>query len=86
MDFPFFLALQWRERYGRIGEGGGPVRFSFAFFSLLSVLLAVGCLRYEFLCYIFSVGSFVVFFRGFLFYKSLIVNNLLQVVSPKSEP
>ena len=40
----------------------------------------------NFLCYIFSVGSFVVFFRGFLFYESLIVNNLLQVVSPKSEP
>jgi hypothetical protein len=30
------------------------VRFSFAFFSLLSVLLAVGCLRYEiFVLYIF---------------------------------
>ncbi len=39
----------------------------------------------NFLCYIFSVGSFVVFFRGFLFYESLIVFNLLQVVSPKSE-
>ena len=38
------------------------------------------------LCYLFSVGSFVVFFRGFLFYKVLIVNNLLQVVSSKSEP
>ncbi len=22
--FPFSLALQWRVRYGRIGEGGGP--------------------------------------------------------------
>ncbi len=43
-DFPFSLALQWRVRYGRIGEGG-VVRFSFAFFSLLTVLLAVGCLR-----------------------------------------
>ncbi len=26
-------------------RGGGVVRFSFAFFSLLTVLLAVGCLR-----------------------------------------
>ncbi len=40
----FPLALQWRVRYGRIGEGG-VVRFSFAFYSLLTVLLAVGCLR-----------------------------------------
>ncbi len=42
---------------------------------------AVGILRY-----IFFVGNFVVFSRGFLFYKLLIVNNLLQVVSQKSEP
>jgi hypothetical protein len=42
---------------------------------------AVGILRY-----IFSVGSFVVFSCGFLFYKLVIVNNLLQVVSQKSEP
>jgi hypothetical protein len=42
--FSFPLALQWRVRYGRIGEGG-VVRFSFAFYSLLIVLLAVGCLR-----------------------------------------
>ncbi len=42
-DFPFSLALQWRVRYGWNGEGGGP--FFFAFFSLLSVFLAVGCLR-----------------------------------------
>jgi hypothetical protein len=37
-------------------------------------------------CVIFFLLVVVVFFRGFLFYKSLIVNNLLQVVSPKSEP
>jgi hypothetical protein len=42
-DFPFSLALQWRVRHGRIGEGGGP--FFFAFFSLLSVFLAVVYLR-----------------------------------------
>jgi hypothetical protein len=35
-------------------------------------------------CAISGVGSFVVFFRGFLFYKVLIVNNLLQVVSQES--
>ncbi len=39
----------------------------------------------NFLCYIFFVGSFVAFFGGFLFYESLIVNNLLQVVSAQSE-
>jgi len=38
------------------------------------------------LCYIFSVGNFVAFSRGFLFYKLLIVDNLLQVVSQKSAP
>ena len=38
-----------------------------------------------FALYIF-VGNFVVFSRGFLFCKLLIVNNLLQVVSQKSEP
>ncbi len=37
------------------------------------------------LCYIIFVGSFVVFSRGFLFYKLLIFNNLLQVVSSQSE-
>ncbi len=35
---------------------------------------------------LYFVGSFAVVFRCFLFYMSLIVNNLLQVVSPKSEP
>ncbi len=65
MDFPFFLALQWRVRYGRIGEGGGPFFFCFlqsAVSSLGGWVSAVGIL-----CYIFSVGGFVVFFRGFLF-------------------
>ncbi len=38
------------------------------------------------LCYIFFVGSLVVLFRGFLFYKVLIVNNFFQVVSSNSEP
>ena len=83
-DFPFFLALQWRVRYGRIGEGGWsvfPLLSSVAVCSFGGWVSAVGIL-----CYIFSVGSFVAFFRGFLFYKVLIVNNLLQVVSSKSEP
>jgi hypothetical protein len=59
-DFPFFLALQWRVRYGRIGEGGGPFSLCFLQFAVSSLggwVSAVGIL-----CYIFSVGSFVVFF------------------------
>ncbi len=78
------LALQWRVRYGRIGEGGGPFSLSFFQFAVSSLggwVSAVGIL-----CYISSVGSLVVFFRGFLLYKVLIVNNFLQVVSSKSEP
>ncbi len=65
-------------------RGGGPFSlcfFQFAISSLGGWVSVVGIL-----CYIFSVGSFVAFFRGFLFYKVLIVNNLLQVVSSKSEP
>jgi hypothetical protein len=37
-------------------------------------------------CVIFCDGSFVVFFRGFLFSEVLIVNDLLQVVSQESAP
>ena len=51
----FFLAF-WlcSGGYGTVELVRGVVRFSFAFFSLLSVLLAVGCLRYEiFVLYIF---------------------------------
>ncbi len=59
--------------------------FFFAFPSLLLVLLAVGCLAVGILRYIFLfVGNFVVFSRGFFFFKLLIVNNLLQVVSQES--
>jgi hypothetical protein len=56
----FYLGMRWcgrRDRtdffslwlcsggYGTVGLVRGVVRCSFAFFSLLSVLLAVGCLR-----------------------------------------
>ncbi len=47
---PFWLCS---GGYGTVELVRGVVRFSFAFFSFLSVLLAVGCLRYEILCYIF---------------------------------
>jgi hypothetical protein len=42
-----FLLSLWlcSGGYGTVEMGKGVVRFSFAFFSLLSVLLAVGCLR-----------------------------------------
>jgi hypothetical protein len=65
-------------------RGGGPFFFYFLQFAVSSLGGRVSAVGIS--CYIFSVGGFVVFFRGFLFYKSLIVNNLLQVVSPKSEP
>ncbi len=47
--YGFFLSL-WlcSGGYGTVEMVRGVVRFSFAFFSLLSVLLAVGCLRLEF--------------------------------------
>jgi hypothetical protein len=81
----FSLALQWRVRHGRIGQGGGPFFLCFLQFAVCSFggwVSAVGnfCVIY-FLLVVCSI-----FFLGFLFYKSLIVNNLLQVVSPKSEP
>ena len=65
-------------------RGGGPFSlcfFQFAISSLGGWVSVVGIL-----CYIFFVGSLVVLFRGFLFYKVLIVNNFFQVVSSKSEP
>ena len=65
-------------------RGGGPC------FSLLSSVCCQFSWRLDIcgrnFCVIFSVGSFVVVFRGFLFYKVLIVNNLLQVVSQESAP
>ncbi len=36
-DFPFSLALQWRVRYGRIGEGGGPFFLCFIQFAVSSL-------------------------------------------------
>jgi hypothetical protein len=64
--FPFSLALKWRVRYGRIGEGGGP------FFLLLSSVCCQFTWRLDICgrnsCVIIFVGSCVVFFRGFLFY------------------
>ncbi len=65
------------------------VRGGWSVFSLLSLVCCQFSWRLD-VCgrnfgYIF-VGSFVVFFRGFLFYKVLIVNNLLQVVSQESAP
>ncbi len=42
-DFPFSLALS--GGYCTVEMVRGVVRFCFAFFSLLTVLLAVGCLR-----------------------------------------
>jgi hypothetical protein len=67
--------------YGTVEMVKGVVRvfpcfLQFAVSSFGGWISAVGIL-----CYIF-VGSF---FRGFLFYKVLIVNNLLQVVSSQSE-
>ena len=60
-DFPFFLALQWRVRYGRIGEGGGPFFLCFLQFAVCSFggwVSAVGnfCVIYFLLvvCSIFS--------------------------------
>jgi hypothetical protein len=64
-DFLFSLALQWRVRHGRIGEGGGPFFFCFLQFAVCFLggwISAVGIC-----CVIFCDGSFVVFFRGFLF-------------------
>jgi hypothetical protein len=74
-DFLFFLALQWLVRYGSIGEGGGPFFLCFLQFAVSSLggwMSAVGIL-----CYIFFVGSFVVFSRGFLFYKLLIFQQFI---------
>jgi hypothetical protein len=67
-------------------RGGGCPFFSFCFLqfavsSLGGWISAVG------ICFvIIFVGSFVVSFRGFLFYEVLIVNDLLQVVSQESAP
>ncbi len=36
-DFPFPLALKWRVRYGRIGEGGGPFFLCFPQFAVSSL-------------------------------------------------
>ncbi len=66
------------------GGGGGP------FFPFLSSVCCQFSWRLDIcgrnFCVTFFVGSFVVLFRGFLFYKVLIVNNLLQMVSQKSAP
>jgi hypothetical protein len=57
-----------------------PFRFlQFAVSSLGGWIFAV-----RICCVIFCDGSFVVFFRGFLFSEVLIVNDLLQVVSQES--
>ncbi|MFN9905700.1 MAG: hypothetical protein ACK56F_06170, partial [bacterium] len=73
--------------YGTVelAMGGG---LFFLFFLQLAVssfgglMSAVGIL-----CYVFFVGGFVVFSRGFLFLKVVdFFNNLLQVVSSQSEP
>ncbi len=74
-DFPFSLALQWRVRYGWNGEGGWSV------FPLLSSVCCQFSWRLDvcgrnFGLYIF-VGSFVVFSRGFLFYKLLIFQQFI---------
>jgi hypothetical protein len=63
------------------------VRFSFCFLQFVVSSLGGWISAVGFFVLQFFVGSFVVFFfRGFLFYKVLIVNNLLQVVSQESAP
>jgi hypothetical protein len=56
-------------------RGGGPFFLCFLQFAVSSLggwMSAVGIL-----CYIFFVGSFVVFSRGFLFYKLLIFQQFI---------
>jgi len=73
-----FLSL-WlcRGGYGTVEmvRGGGPFFLCFLQFAVSSLggwMSAVGIL-----CYIFFVGSFVVFSRGFLFYKLLIFQQFI---------
>jgi hypothetical protein len=80
----FFSLWLCSGGYGTAEMVKGVVSVFLAFPSSLLVLLAVGCLAVGILRYIFFVGNFVVLSRGFLFYKLLIVNNLLQVVSQES--
>jgi hypothetical protein len=61
------------------------VRFSLCFLQFAVSSLG-GWILVGILCYIFFVGRFVVLSRGFLFYKLLIGNSLLQVVSQESAP
>ncbi len=83
--FSFFLCL-CSGGYGTVElvRGGWSVFslcFQFAVSSLGGWISAVGIC-----CVIIFVGSFVVSFRGFLFYEVLIVIDLLQVVSQESAP
>ncbi len=64
-------------------KGDDPFSLCFLQFAVSSLggwMSAVG------FCVIFFVGIFVVLSCGFLFYKLLIVDNLLQVVSQESAP
>ena len=82
--FSFCLAVLWRVRYGWNGGGGGH-------FLLLSLVCCQFSWRFNVCGRIFvlyssiSFGEFVVFSCGFVFWKLLIFNNLLQVVSAQSE-
>ena len=59
----------------------------FSFLLQFAVCFLGGCISaVGICCVIFCDGSFVLFFRGFLFCKVLIVNNFLQVVSQESAP
>ncbi len=71
--------------YGTVEMVKGVVRV-FLCFLQFAVSFLGGWISPVGLFVLHFVGIFVVFFRCFLFYKVLIVNNLLQVVSPKSEP
>jgi len=81
----FRLLLLCSGGYSTVEMVRGVVRFlcflQFADSSLGGWISAVGIC-----CVIFCDGSFVVFFRGFLFSEVLIVNDLLQVVSQESAP
>jgi hypothetical protein len=63
---------------------GGVVRFFFLLSSVCCQFSWRLCICGRNLCVTNFVGSLVVFFRGFLLYKVLIVNNLLQVVLQES--
>ncbi len=81
----FFLLWLCSGGYSTVEmvRGGGP------FFLLLSSVCCQFSWRLD-ICgrnlVLYFFGSFVVFFRGFLFYEVLIANDLLQVVSQESAP